>query len=829
MSETSLIVRIDGSQASSQARNLDGDLDRLKAGGDRVSGSFDRLSKDLSETGVRMSALDERIRGAVLSQDKLSVSTRGNTEAMAALTAQVRQLADALRKAGDEGNGAAPKVDGLSASLRTLYAGFAAYGGLRMVEQIIETGVAFDSLNQKFTAVFQTAGRGREELQFVRTEAERLGLNVRMAAESYGSFAAASLGTNLEGERTREIFSAVSEAAGRLHLSADQTNGALLAIQQMMSKGTVQAEELRGQLGERLPGAFQIAARAMGVTTRDLGKMLEQGQVATDVFLPKFADELRRTFDTDANLRIDSVASNFARLRNEIEASSASLGEFLNHFLSPAAGAMAEFLQGFRGGAGGGGAIRGAILGTANTGAARTQAGVDAFGIPDYARLGQIDPFATSSPFYGPGAAPRNDPIDLSFGVTPVSEKLLQQYQQRLAYAKATTAEERVQWDIANGKLRTENQLVQQAALAAARAEDQASAAKQSIRADAATSRFEIGLDNSLERAFRSAVERDGNGIGSDFDRLVAANNTRYEQQQDQERRAADAMERQFGARRGRSINYRSNSTRGSINADVGAAYGANDAVLEQQLSEFDQLKNQMEDSTSVLSGIWQKYEDERVRISEQGRDAQRALLRDQVDGMASSLGDAAEIASAFGKSGFEAYKHLAAAQAMISAITQIQDAAAWGMRFGGPLGAGIAATLAGGAALARVAQIESMEYAGARELGGPMFPGQAYLVGEKGPEIVVPPWAGNVVPAQQTAAAMGRSVAPNVQIINNGQAMQVSQQSWDGETLRMVVEQAASVAEQRTASGIASGRGSSYRAIQSTFSTPGKPKRSGA
>ena len=44
----------------------------------------------------------------------------------------------------------------------------------------------------------------------------------------------------------------------------------MLALAQMASKGTVQAEELRGQLGERLPGAFKIAAAAMGVTQAEL-------------------------------------------------------------------------------------------------------------------------------------------------------------------------------------------------------------------------------------------------------------------------------------------------------------------------------------------------------------------------------------------------------------------------------------------------------------------------------------------------------------------------------------------------------------------------------
>ena len=81
---------------------------------------------------------------------------------------------------------------------------------------------------------------------------------------------------------------AVSKAATTLGLSSSEADGALLAVSQMMSKGTVQAEELRGQLGERLPGAFQIAARAMGVSTSELGKMLEAGQVIAEDFLPQY-------------------------------------------------------------------------------------------------------------------------------------------------------------------------------------------------------------------------------------------------------------------------------------------------------------------------------------------------------------------------------------------------------------------------------------------------------------------------------------------------------------------------------------------------------------
>ena len=46
-------------------------------------------------------------------------------------------------------------------------------------------------------------------------------------------------------------------------------------------------------LSESLPSAVGIAAKAMGVTTQQLFKMMEQGQIIASDFLPKFTKELR--------------------------------------------------------------------------------------------------------------------------------------------------------------------------------------------------------------------------------------------------------------------------------------------------------------------------------------------------------------------------------------------------------------------------------------------------------------------------------------------------------------------------------------------------------
>jgi len=170
----------------------------------------------------------------------------------------------------------------------------------------------------------EAAGR---ELAFVPAEAQRLGLSFTDVAGSFAKFAVAAKGTSLEGEGARKVFSSIATASAALKLSTDETNGALTAVQQMMSKGTVSSEELRGQLGERLPGAFNLAAKSMGVTTAQLGKMLEQGQVSAAEMLPKLAAELEKTFGPEAAKGAESLQGSINKFNDEIKSSAAIFGQ----------------------------------------------------------------------------------------------------------------------------------------------------------------------------------------------------------------------------------------------------------------------------------------------------------------------------------------------------------------------------------------------------------------------------------------------------------------------------------------------------------------------
>lgn len=162
---------------------------------------------------------------------------------------------------------------------------------------------------------FSSARGSVREIAYLRAITSELGLAFGSTATAYSQFQAAARGTALEGEKSRAVFESIAKASAVMGLSAEQSSGVLLALQQMISKGTVQAEELRGQLGERLPGAFQIAARAMGVTTAELGKMLEQGQVIADDFLPKFAKALNESLGDSAEKaanRLDAATNRFS-------------------------------------------------------------------------------------------------------------------------------------------------------------------------------------------------------------------------------------------------------------------------------------------------------------------------------------------------------------------------------------------------------------------------------------------------------------------------------------------------------------------------------------
>lgn len=200
-------------------------------------------------------------------------------------------------------------------------------GGILMAEgarmlgdianQSYETIKDLNAVNYALKEVFRTQEEVGYQKQFLSEVAEKYGLELISLTDNYSKFSAATKNTSLEGEKAMEIFSAFAGAGAKLGLPAEQIKGIYTALEQMVSKGKIQAEELRGQLGERLPGALKIFADAMGVSTAELGDMLQQGKVISSEVLPKVAEELKKTYGLDTAENIETLAGAQNRLKNQ--------------------------------------------------------------------------------------------------------------------------------------------------------------------------------------------------------------------------------------------------------------------------------------------------------------------------------------------------------------------------------------------------------------------------------------------------------------------------------------------------------------------------------
>ena len=179
------------------------------------------------------------------------------------------------------------------------------------VSAVTRVGQDLEAAQIAMDAAAGSAEEGAIQFAFARQEAKRLGLDIVNTTKDYSKLFAAGRG-KVPTEELQNIFLGVAEAATVMGLSAEDSSGVLRALQQMMSKGKIQAEELRGQLGDRMSPAFRLMAEAMGVTTEELDKLMETGKVFSAEVLPDFGKKLREFAapGIDKALKSNRVAMN---------------------------------------------------------------------------------------------------------------------------------------------------------------------------------------------------------------------------------------------------------------------------------------------------------------------------------------------------------------------------------------------------------------------------------------------------------------------------------------------------------------------------------------
>lgn len=211
---------------------------------------------------------------------------------------------------------AAPAVTALTASFRGLYAALGGAVLMRVGDSLLDATIAAEQLELRLKSTGLTSAQVADQIGHLRSMSSELGLNFQGTATANVQWTQALVGTSLEGRKAGDIFDKLAKSMSLMGLPTATQTRAFLALEQMASKGVVTMEELRRQLGNAVPGALHIAAQAMGVTTQQLIKMVSQGQVASEDFLPKFADQLDKTFGHGSQDAIHSTTAELNRLSN---------------------------------------------------------------------------------------------------------------------------------------------------------------------------------------------------------------------------------------------------------------------------------------------------------------------------------------------------------------------------------------------------------------------------------------------------------------------------------------------------------------------------------
>lgn len=262
---------------------------------ERVNGAIDDLGTDAGKARPKIDGLGDAV------------------EKVGQTAPEARKTADAVEEVGNSAKDATVKTDSLVKGMKGL-------AGAAVVREFIQANASLESIGKSLEAVTGSSEAAAAEMEFIRNESNRLGIETEAAAKSFLTFAAATKGSALEGDAAREIWSAFAGKMSQLGASTADVEGAMVQLAQGASKGKFELEDLKS-ITERIPGAMDSFAKSIGVSKAEFYTLIEAGEITADM-LPRFAAGLDAPKGS-----IDTFNANLARMKNALTDAAVTIGD----------------------------------------------------------------------------------------------------------------------------------------------------------------------------------------------------------------------------------------------------------------------------------------------------------------------------------------------------------------------------------------------------------------------------------------------------------------------------------------------------------------------
>lgn len=212
----------------------------------------------------------------------------------------------------------------------TMAAAFTIDKAKQLVDDTTQVAVRMQGLDNIIKFASKSQADYAQNQTFINKTIKEFALPAEEAKQGFANMLAAFKSMPQGAEKAKQVFIGLSTAATVLHMNNQQVAQSTKALTDMLGKGTVQAEELKGQLGDAgIKDAIGIAARAMGQSIPELLKNMEKGLVISSEFVPKFAQQLQKEFGSGMKVALQGYQASMNTANNTILQQKNIIGEQL--------------------------------------------------------------------------------------------------------------------------------------------------------------------------------------------------------------------------------------------------------------------------------------------------------------------------------------------------------------------------------------------------------------------------------------------------------------------------------------------------------------------
>lgn len=258
-----------------------------------------------SRAAQNLARIQENVarREAIMAQRTAAIREAGAKRAAAIITAaELKAQAIASRmggggagRPGGRGMFGSASMGGAFGAASSNIAGFLpGFGAAYSLMQANRINQEIQGQKLAMASVMGSDQLGAGEQNWMKALSQQIGLDYRATLPAYTRMMASGKSVGLETGNVRNIFQGISEYGRVMGLDSESMKGTMRAVEQMLNKGQVMSEELKGQLAERMPGVISAMAEAGGYGGGQEGiaklfKAMENGEVKSAEVMEKFA------------------------------------------------------------------------------------------------------------------------------------------------------------------------------------------------------------------------------------------------------------------------------------------------------------------------------------------------------------------------------------------------------------------------------------------------------------------------------------------------------------------------------------------------------------